>query len=424
MVADIFISYKRENRDQAERFARYFGEKGFSVWWDDDINAREAFDKIIEREIEAATSVVVLWSPLSVVSEWVRNEAHYGHDRGKLVPVMIERCDVPLAFRLTQTVDLCGWQGDAENRQWRKLLTWIADLKAGAGATPGKAQSNPFRAALDQFATGEPIVDGALVNAATPAGTLFRDDAAAPVMRILPAGDFLLGGSPADPERMSVETPQKRISLGRPFAMSVYPVLQGEYARFGPAPPQAAAEKSAKSGWLSKRKEAEPAPAALQPECAANKISYGDAVAFARELSKAVSAQYRLPSEAEWEYACRAGSSARYHWGDEIDSSRALYRFEGAAHSGPGAPGRFAPNSFGLYDMHGNVREWTEDLWHETHDLVPLDGRPAIDGYSAMRVTRGGGWSDPASMLRSSARGRATETIRADVIGFRIVRVL
>ena len=136
------------------------------------------------------------------------------------------------------------------------------------------------------------------------------------------------------------------------------------------------------------------------------------------------SAAYRLPSEAEWEYACRAGSRSRYSWGDEIDTARALYRFEGARHAGPCAPGRFAPNVFGLYDMHGNVREWTEDLWQETYDLVPPDGRPATAGYSAMRVTRGGGWSDPASMLRSSARGRATQTIRSEVIGLRVVRDL
>ena len=225
MVADIFLSYKKENRGQAERFAKLFGAQGFSVWWDDDISPRLAWDATIEREISAAKSVVVLWSPLSVASEWVRNEAHYGHDRAKLVPVMIEKCDLPLAFRLTQTVDLCGWDDDPQNRQWRKLLTWIADLNAIAATVPGTTPANPFRATVGQLASGETIADGALVNAATPAGTLFQDHADAPVMRILPAGEFLLGGVPEDPERASAETPQKRIRRLPRFGQSRLPQM-------------------------------------------------------------------------------------------------------------------------------------------------------------------------------------------------------
>jgi formylglycine-generating enzyme required for sulfatase activity len=426
MVSDIFVSYKKENRAYAEQFANCFAEQGFSVWWDEDITPRQAWDVTIEREIETATSVVVLWSPLSVNSDWVRNEAHYGHDRNKLVPVMIERCDLPLAFRLTQTVDLCGWDGDRANRQWRKLVTWISDLKATAGhSATASAPAKPFRTAVGQLDSGEPIVDGAFVNAATPAGTLFRDHPDAPIMRILPRGDFLLGGAPGDPERTSVETPQKRIDIARPFAMSVYPVIQAQYERYGTRPPAFPPQAVAQGGWFRHRKAMDaPAVAPISPECTATGISFGDAVCFARALSAAVSVPYRLPSEAEWEYACRGGSRTRYSWGDDIDASRALYRCAQSTPAGPHTPGRFAPNAFGLYDMHGNVREWTEDLWHESHDLIPPDGRPVVDGHSAMRVTRGGGWSDPGSMLRSSARSRATETIRSDVIGLRVVRVL
>ena len=72
--------------------------------------------------------------------------------------------------------------------------------------------------------------------------------------------------------------------------------------------------------------------------------------------------------------------------------------------------------------MHGNVREWTADLWHDSYDLTPQDGRPALDGHSSRRIVRGGGWRDSAPMLRSAARMRATRSIRADVIGFRVAR--
>ena len=424
-MADIFLSYKRENRACAERFAKLFRDERFSVWWDNDITPRQAWDSTIEREISGASSVVVLWSPLSVASDWVRNEAHYGHDRSKLVPVMVEKCDLPLAFRLTQTIDLCDWDGSDENRQWRKLLTWIADLKTPA-APPDAAAGNSFHAVVGKTAAGEPIVDGALVNAATPAGTLFRDHADAPVMRVLPAGDFLMGGLPSDPDRTSTEGPQKRIRIGRPFAMAIYPVTLAQYQCYGPAAPAPAPAKPALHHWFTRDRPV-PAPGrvpASAPNSAASSISFDDAQRFARALSQTVSASYRLPSEAEWEYACRSGSSCRFNWGDTIDASHALYREAPSPPTGPAAPGLYPPNAFGLYDMHGNVREWTEDRWHENYDLMPPDGSAALDGHSAMRVTRGGGWSDPPSMLRCSARGRATETIRSDVIGLRMVRSL
>jgi hypothetical protein len=95
-----------------------------------------------------------------------------------------------------------------------------------------------------------------------------------------------------------------------------------------------------------------------------------------------------------------------------------------ASSAGPVAPGSFRANAFGLYDMHGNVREWTTDLWHESYESTPLDGSPAIEGHGSMRVVRGGGWSDSAPLLRSAARMRATQSIRTSVIGFRVARTL
>jgi formylglycine-generating enzyme required for sulfatase activity len=426
-MADIFVSYKRENRAHAQRIADRLKAKGFSVWWDDDITPRDAWDATIEREIAAATGVLVLWSPASIESEWVRNEAHFGHQRGKLAPVIVERCEPPLAFRLVQTVDLCGWDGDDSHRPWCKLLIWLADLKASARApgAPGPAPANPFRDAIGRLSSGEPIVDGAFVNVATPAGTLFRDGEGAPVMRIVPRGEFLLGAGPDDPDRTNVEGPQKRIDLTRPIAVGVYPVTNAEYARHGPPRAAVQAAPAKTGGWFGRKPALPPAAAPVHaPDAAAGSLSFQDALDLAARLSQAVGAAYRLPSETEWEYACRAGSRSRYSWGDAIDPSRALYMSGGAGPSGPAAPGRFPANAFGLYDMHGNVREWVKDVWRESYDLTPTNGLPATDGHSAMRVTRGGGWPDPPSMLRSSARGRATETIRSDAIGVRLVRDL
>src|SRR5262249_25013035 len=135
-MVDVFVSHKKEDFTIAERVVTALKDHGLSVWWDDGLNPKSAWDSEIEEAIGTAATVVVLWTPRSVSSEWVRTEAHYAQDRGKLVPVMVENCTIPLAFMLRQTINLCEWRGERDHRQWRKLLAWIADL---APTKPGNA---------------------------------------------------------------------------------------------------------------------------------------------------------------------------------------------------------------------------------------------------------------------------------------------
>jgi len=430
-VADVFVSYKREDADIARRIVQALRESGFSVWWDDSITPRQSWDTEIEQAISTASAVAVLWSPRSVASDWVRTEAHYGQERGKLVPAVIEPCTIPIAFTLTQTLNLSGWNGDLEDRQWRKLLTWITDLSAtkpGTANLPAgvvsAATPNVYRNAIGSLSSGEPIYDGAFINPHTPPGTVFRDGNHMPVMRIVSKGSFLLGATGDDPDRASYEIPQKRIDIPASFAIGVFPVLISEYVSMvGSLPPAPVAPVPARS-WFSRfRPSLQPptqavAPSISESDIPVTNISYDEAQVFVDRLSSASQESYRIPSEAEWEFACRAGSATRYSCGDTIDSTRAAF----ALASGPVAVGAYPPNGFGLYDMHGNVREWTTDLWHDSYDLTPQDGRPALEGHSAMRVVRGGGWHDSAVMLRSAARMRATQSIHSDMIGFRIAR--
>lgn len=432
-MADVFVSYKREDAETARRIVDALKESGLSVWWDDGITPRQAWDAQIEAAISAAATVVVLWSPLAVASEWVRKEAHYAQDRNKLVPAFMEPCTLPLAFSLTQTVNLTNWKGNREDLQWRKLLSWISDLiatKPGnanlpSGLTPAPVV-NSHRNAVGQLMSGEPIYDGAFINPSTPPGTLFRDGEDMPVMRIVPRGTFLLGAPVYDPDGAPFEGPQKRIDIPASYALGVFPVLQSEYKKVCGAQPAASAAVAQKPSWFGGHKK-EPQPAAPataaavpQKDVPLTNVSYDEAQIFADRLSSLSTQSYRIPSEAEWEYACRAGTSTRYSCGDTIEPSAAAYGLT----AGPVMVGKFVPNNFGLYDMHGNVREWTADLWHDSYDLTPSDGRPALDGYSSMRLVRGGGWRDSAVMLRSAARMRATQSIRVDVIGFRVARAV
>ncbi|WP_294124142.1 toll/interleukin-1 receptor domain-containing protein, partial [Sphingomonas sp.] len=137
---DIFISYSREERQAARHFAECFAQEGFAVWWDAALRSGETFDEVIERELRASRAVVVLWSPRSVASRWVRAEATLADRANKLVPVIIESCSLPIIFELTQAADLANWTGDTADTRWQTLVSDLRRLvephKDDAHASP------------------------------------------------------------------------------------------------------------------------------------------------------------------------------------------------------------------------------------------------------------------------------------------------
>lgn len=126
-MADVFISYKSEDRTAAKLFAEALMAEGVSVWWDPVLRTGETYDEVIERNLREAALVVVLWSPRSVKSKWVRAEATIGERKGGLLPVLIEACDRPIAFELVQTANLAGWAGGRDDARWADFM---ADLRA------------------------------------------------------------------------------------------------------------------------------------------------------------------------------------------------------------------------------------------------------------------------------------------------------
>ena len=149
---DIFISYCREERPVARRFAECFAEEGFSVWWDAQLHSGETFDEVIERELRAAKAVVVLWSPRSVASRWVRAEATLADRDNKLVPIIIEPCNRPIIFELTHAAELSEWTGDTTEANYQTLIrdlrrmvgkTTDAQAAATAAAQPAPKEATP-----------------------------------------------------------------------------------------------------------------------------------------------------------------------------------------------------------------------------------------------------------------------------------------
>ena len=129
---DIFLSYSREDRAAARHIADSFTQEGFRVWWDAALRSGETFDEVIEKELRSAKAVVVLWSPRSVASRWVRAEATLADRRNKLVPAIIEACDRPIIFELTHAADLSDWTGDTADSRWRTLIGDLRNLVDGS----------------------------------------------------------------------------------------------------------------------------------------------------------------------------------------------------------------------------------------------------------------------------------------------------
>jgi hypothetical protein len=178
-MADIFISYASEDRQRARALAETLVARGWSVWWDREIPLGKAFDEVIEKALADAKCVIVLWSAVSVASEWVRNEASEAKRRGILVPVFIDGVDAPLAFRLLNGADLRDWSGDPSDAEFARLVERVTELLAPAGhdSTAGTAQAVRRRRSVpfDETRTKHrvtPLIIAVLVIAAVGAGII------------------------------------------------------------------------------------------------------------------------------------------------------------------------------------------------------------------------------------------------------------
>jgi formylglycine-generating enzyme required for sulfatase activity len=159
--------------------------------------------------------------------------------------------------------------------------------------------------------------------------------------------------------------------------------------------------------------------------CPVEKVSWNDVQDFIKKLNQKTGKVYRLPSEAEWEYAARAGSITKYSWGDDIDCSKARYGFysdECGKKESTDPVKSFHPNAFGLYDMHGNVWEWTQDCWNESYKGAPSDGSPWLKGECNRADVRGGSWYSGPTGLRSAYRDRSGRAVRNRYSGFRLIQ--
>ena len=253
------------------------------------------------------------------------------------------------------------------------------------------------------------------------AGDTFRDCRVCPEMMVLPAGKFMMGSPEEEEGRYDDEGPQHRVTIPKPFAVGKYEVTVGQYAEFV----RETQHETGNCDYLED--ESWYAPGFKQSNN--HPVVYVDwynAQAYMKWLSEETGHEYRLLTEAEWEYAARAVTTTAYHFGSEISPNQANYNNN---NEGTVAVGSYPANAFGLHDMHGNVWEWVEDCYHDDYIDAPTDGSAWLSGCEkyegeARRVLRGGSWDSNPGSLRSAYRLRYFATIRSDGRGFRVARTL
>ncbi|MGD9511671.1 MAG: SUMF1/EgtB/PvdO family nonheme iron enzyme [Geminicoccaceae bacterium] len=434
-MADVFISYAREDRPFAARLAHALEAGGRSVWWDREILPGKDFAQLISAELNQAKAVVVIWSPRSSASRWVRDEASEGVERGVLVPVLMGAPEPPIGYRQIHAVDLTGWDGGAhpgladlelavdalrtgqpvpdraepepepigeKRRAWPRLrwaalaLLVVVGVGTGLALLPSLVQwrANPDR---------PPVPNGEQAASAP-----FRDCLECPQLVKLPAGSFTMGSSWFDRESQSDERPRVEVSVPRPFAIGRTEVTFEQW------------DVCVRAGGCNARTPDDSGfGRGFRPVI---DVDWRDAQAFVAWLRQSTGKPYRLPTEAEWEYACRAGATTPYPFGETITPAVANY---GRNEPGTREVGSYPPNGWGLYDMNGNVWEWVEDVWNDGHSGRPEDSSARTAGPDPQEhVIKGGSWDDRDRRARCTSRNGMDDTHRENEIGFRVALTL
>lgn len=249
-------------------------------------------------------------------------------------------------------------------------------------------------------------------------------------MRTIPAGTFLMGSPDAEAGRQAAEGPQHRVKIRRPFAIGIYDVTRREFAAFVSATGYDTKDRTC--DWRSPKVGGRDIGQHDNDPVVC--VSWRDAHAYVDWLSKKTGKAYRLPSEAEWEYAARAGTTSVRPWSDPDSRNFANYGRDTCC--GPAAErrdhwlytspvGSFRPNAFGLYDILGNVWQRTEDCGHDTYAGAPANGSAwTTGGDCGTRIVKGGAWFSSLSELRAASRAADPADFRKSDIGFRVARSL
>ena len=321
------------------------------------------------------------------------------------------------------------------------------------------AQAQDISPNLAGLADFEVQLTNARLYASYKPGQVFSDryvdlPGKTPAMVVIPTGSFQMGAPDNEDDHKAAETPQHQVTIGKGFAMARSAITVGQFREFvrasGYVPDSVKLDGASVYDEQSGALRDDPR-ATWQDDYAGHRagenlpvvnISWGDAKAYADWLSQRTGKVYRLPSEAEFEYALRGGTTTRYWWGDGTPTRpvenltgsgdrshigrRWSHAFRGYSDGywGPAPVMTFAPNPFGLYDIDGNVSQWAQDCWHESYVSAPTDGSGWLNPGCSTHVVRGGSWGSSPEQVNSAYREGADGSMRSGRVGFRVLREL
>lgn len=434
----VFISYTRVDREWVDRLQRMMkpllraGGQQIELWDDSQIEPGAKWRAAIETALAQAKVALLLVSDDFLASEFVMNEevpkllAAAEAEGVRVLWVSLSPCLVehtPIGeYQAVLPLDQYLVELD-KPRQQRALKTIAERIREALMApgsehepepTPPGLATHSFRletARILRAGNGwevqrQPLqVEGALVD--------LGNGVSLPLVRI-PAGEFLMGSPADEQDRSDDEGPHHRVRVGE-FWMGQTPITQAQWRAVMVSNPS----------YFSNQPDSDQRPV--------EQVSWRDAMAFCQRLSERTRRYYTLPSEAQWEYACRAGTTTPFHFGDTITPKLANYDGNTTYANGPKGEyrkqttpvGLFPANAWGLKDMHGNVWEWCLDQWHGSYAGAPADGSAWVDSEDeksgTRRLLRGGSWIIILGDCRSADRYLLGPDIAIDYVGFRVV---
>ena len=393
--ADIYLSYRHSNTRVAQRLVHSLEQLGYSVWWDRKLQAGHDLSDFTRRKMSEAKCIIVLWTPDSGESSRLFADARFAGKRGVLLNAAYREAPIPAPFQGGYSVNLRGWNGDVLDEDLQKLVDGVSRINSVSNSTLKTAIGR------DQYG-------------------LYADINLTPEhiqrFRWIPAGTFMMGSPEDEPERefWAKET-QHQVTFSEGFWLADTTVTQAQWQ---------AVTGNNPSNFKGENRPVE-------------EVSWKDAQGFINTINSGLPhLELGLPSEAQWEYACRAGTTTPFSFGKNITSDQVNYNgnnpyasAEKGEYRKGTVPVKLLPaNPWGLYEMHGNLWEWCQDVWQEdlgSHALIDPKNEPpqAEVEKGASRVVRGGSWNDYGRDVRSACRVHFSPGGRNDDVGFRLFLV-
>jgi formylglycine-generating enzyme required for sulfatase activity len=413
MADHIFVCYARDDQEFVLKLAANLKKRGVPIWLDQwDIPPGANWNRTIDEALYECAQFLIVLSPAAVDSDEVEGEWVIAKKEQKpILPILHQQCRIPRQLQVLQHIDFTS--RDPDDSTGLGQISRVLRVVEPAPAEPTRGKPKPEATKPSpprlKVTRKKPVYEIA-VSPEPEEAPLERTFENSIDMKfvLIPAGIFMMGSPAEETERRDNEILHK-VTITKPFYLQTTQVTQGQWKKVMGSNPS----HFKKSG----------------EDCPVDSVSWEDAQKFISKLNKMENMnKYRLPTEAEWEYACRAGTTTPFHTGDSISTDQANYD---GRYPMPGSPkgeyrkrtvkvDSFPPNAWGLYDMHGNVEEWCQDYYGDYPKGKVKDPKgPSTGEY---RVQRGGSWYLDSRFGRSATRDRDFPDFRYYNLGFRVAR--